>query len=304
MKSKNKILIASVLIVFFTVFIYPVITGKAVESKRVYNVTIPATAEVGIVNYNRNEVWSYSCPKNNPICSGAGGTGKNILNTYWSSKGGRLTETHITAPRYGSETCTTTVIWSPTTNGYPSEGNPQSVENSCGGKKYTREMCLGADTNEDKLSACTALAVYGNFGKYMTEIGKGSSKTHIVFDSFTRDMNFNVDTKLVLKIINGYPGLYNVTLLVKAFELKDYPPSYTATTRQLGWGEYTIAGKRVGKYSSDAYQVSILIRSGETIEVTPKSNVPLYIFSITAVKAIKIPDNRNIFQQIISRYLS
>lgn len=309
MKSKHKILLISVLIVFFVVIVYPALSGRAVYdfSIKVTNTSIAPDAQVGIVNYNRNEAWSYTCPEESPICPGAGGTGKTILTTSWSAgSGGKLIDTDVTAPRYGSQTCTRTVIWSPTLNGFPSPTEyPVSVDNSCEGKTYTREMCLGADTNEDKLEACSALAVYGAFEKYIVEKGKGSSSTHVVLDNYlTRDMKFSVNTRTLLRVRNAPRGLYNVTLLVKAYELKDYPPGYNAVERQLGWKEYTVAGKRVGKSSSDAYQVTLQITNGELIDVTPKANVPLYIFSITPLKTEKIPDNRNLFQKTILHYLT
>lgn len=100
-------------------------------------------------------------------------------------------------------------------------------------------------------------------------------------------MNFSVNTKIGIIVKAKDANLKKITLVATASELKNYPPTYTAIYRPLGWSEYTVAGQRVGKISPNAYAVSVNGKDGDVIDVTPIATptLPLYIFDL-ALKSI------------------
>lgn len=291
------------------------------------------TAEIGVTNYNRHEEWTYTCEPtfaasisylgrqlsrtigqiagvfgfNQPIaqsptlCPGSGGIEKSVIDATWSqATGGKVIETETTAPRYGSQTCVITVIWEKTRTGLPSlselgleNGLPVSVQNSCTGELYTREKCSGKPMD---WNSCIVLNAYGTFPKHIIEIGNGASAGAIRLDNvLVRRMNFSVNARLGLRIAAIDRGLYEVVIQAPVWQIYDYLPPFVDNTtyRVLGWNEYTVAGKQVGKFRWNAYKVTLKGRNRDLIDVTPvpKNSLPLYFFNGVSIVSIrKIPD--------------
>ncbi|HEY4496145.1 MAG TPA: hypothetical protein VJC04_02190 [Candidatus Paceibacterota bacterium] len=258
-------------------------------------------AEVVVSSYSRNEKISYTCDYGtsrksfrgivnylalalglqSPLaespdpasCTGSGGNEELVTDLTWNSKGGQSIITTKTAPRYGSKTCSVNAKWSPE-SAWPPRRSPISIADFCEKKTY---ICEGGRQVDD--DDCWVLWQYGPFR--IQETGRGTATYSVTAAGINRRSSLNLNTKLLLRIYASDTNLKEIKLSAKATEIKGYYRN--AITRQLGWSEYTVAGKYVGHSRNDAYIITLYGRKGDVIDVTPGASVPFYLFNVTPI---------------------
>jgi len=261
---------------------------------------------IGLTDYLRVETWSYDCvdfstsfsftkylaglfglftysndgQTSNPNCSGSGGLGKSTTYVHWGYYGGSVMDIQTTAPRYGSKTCVIRAVYDKSSDSnFSNKAKLRSVSDYCSNRVYTWDTC-----DRDNPQCIAVLLHYNNFDNFVKEIGNGYTQKSFNYDGMLqRNVSFRLRSKLGLKMEGLNDNIvYTVKLKAVASELLNYPYG-DAVHRPLGWGEYTVAGKQVSKGGlfKQPYTLQLDIKGGESLDITPLANLPLYTFNVS-----------------------